>query len=344
MRLRDAVRDALRRNVWAREWWADGMLVVGARGGRVFEARTLDAEAPPRLDALGSSGWRKDGTIAFVNLDIDVAHGVGSFVFFVDALAEAEKVRAFVKGAAEVRRSRSGKGLHARIRLGEGVTGGRQVAPLIAKWIARQVGVVTDRAVLGRQCLFWWAAQPGVRGFELVEPCVGTWTPPAEALVAPPLPTVVTAHANREQRHPNRANAPTTVGDADTVTKHATGALPVAVSDSSLASAPFLPEGTSRRTVDFIRDGAAPGQRNIALFRAAADLCGLGHDLGSALRLLLPASLRSGTPEREAEATIRSAYSKPRLPARAWRSARGRAGPAQAGAGETTGADEGGAA
>lgn len=72
----------------------------------------------------------------------------------------------------------------------------------------------------------------------------------------------------------------------------------------------------SRATLAFMAVGAPEGQRNAALFAAAADLAGNSVPIGEAEATLLPPALRAGTEEWEALAAIRSAYSKARGPAK----------------------------
>ncbi|MCS7325454.1 MAG: primase C-terminal domain-containing protein, partial [Thermoflexales bacterium] len=69
-------------------------------------------------------------------------------------------------------------------------------------------------------------------------------------------------------------------------------------------------EGAPFSLVDFVR--AAPeGERNSRLFWAACRVAERGLALADAEALLLPAALAAGLSEREARATIRSAYKQP---------------------------------
>ena len=86
------------------------------------------------------------------------------------------------------------------------------------------------------------------------------------------------------------------------------------ICSSRAASAEML---STRRcpanTRDFIANGAPEGERNNRLFKAACDLAGNHFDLQRAASLLLPIAQQCGLPLAEAEATLRSAYSKPRV-------------------------------
>lgn len=70
----------------------------------------------------------------------------------------------------------------------------------------------------------------------------------------------------------------------------------------------------SRGTAEFLEHGAPPGERNHGLFAAACDLVGCGWDEVKARESLLIAAAKCGLPTEEAEATITSAFSKPRTP------------------------------
>jgi hypothetical protein len=65
------------------------------------------------------------------------------------------------------------------------------------------------------------------------------------------------------------------------------------------------------RTETYLASGAANGSRNTELFAAACQLRDAGYGQGDAERELIPRHLASGSSEREALATIQSAYSRP---------------------------------
>ena len=74
----------------------------------------------------------------------------------------------------------------------------------------------------------------------------------------------------------------------------------------------------SNRTVDFLLNGALEGERNKRLFAAAADLAGCGYSEDETRAHLIPVVDRIGLPHSELEASIKSAYSKPRIPSIAY--------------------------
>lgn len=71
----------------------------------------------------------------------------------------------------------------------------------------------------------------------------------------------------------------------------------------------------SRQTKDFLEFGAGPHSRNNRLFVAACDLYGCGYSQAETEMMLLPVWARMSKDEKEAKATIASAYSQPRTPA-----------------------------
>lgn len=72
----------------------------------------------------------------------------------------------------------------------------------------------------------------------------------------------------------------------------------------------------SRATRDFLANGASLGTRNFRLFNAACDLAGNGMSQGEARGILEPAARLAGLEAKEFSATVRSAFSQQRTPAR----------------------------
>ncbi|NWF69142.1 MAG: bifunctional DNA primase/polymerase [Chloroflexi bacterium] len=87
-------------------------------------------------------------------------------------------------------------------------------------------------------------------------------------------------------------------------------------SKNSAYTANFSP--LSRATQDYLANGSriAPGSRNNRLFSAACDMAGNGYSEHEAEQQLIAIASSSGLPAREAYATIRSAFSRERKPAR----------------------------
>lgn len=266
-------------HTWTQQWLCTGMLCYATSRG-VFEVRSLTMATPPDLTALGCGGWDRQGRLRWVGLDLDVAHGTRPYACLAAAVADAKRVWDFVGGAAEIRLSKSGQGVHVRVSLATPVAVGREGAARIAKWLSRTLHLRADASPLGRQNFWFWTSQPVPRAFELITPCAGVWAPPPQAAT-------------------------------DTVTL-------VAQRPPVMRSTPRLI--LSRRTREFLEQGAPAGQRNSRLFTAACDFCGSGIGEEGAISELLPVALGIGLPEHEARRTIQSAYGKPRQPA-VWRTA-----------------------
>ena len=67
-------------------------------------------------------------------------------------------------------------------------------------------------------------------------------------------------------------------------------------------------------TLYFINKGAPAGERNSRLFTCACDLNGRGYTEQEAIDLLIRPAMNSGLTPVEIEQSIKSAYSKPRMP------------------------------
>lgn len=65
------------------------------------------------------------------------------------------------------------------------------------------------------------------------------------------------------------------------------------------------------RTEQYLTSGAPNGSRNAELFAAACQLRDAGHSQAEAEKELIPRHIANGSSEREAQATIESAYSRP---------------------------------
>jgi hypothetical protein len=236
--LSDFLDVVMRTEPWTRQWLTplpDRLVCFTTE--RTFEVKYLDIPTPPQLIALGCGGWGQKGVVRWVGLDLDVGHGSQFYPSLADAICAAMGTRHYLNGALEIRLSKSGQGIHLRIPLVEGVTGGLSTAACIAKWLARKLALRADASPLGRQNFWFWASQPGPRGFRLVAPHEKLWAPPDEALCEPTVPPRLLNVSS-----PNRASY----------------------------------QGLSRRTIDFIEHGCSEGQRNERLFIAAADMSGVG--------------------------------------------------------------------
>jgi hypothetical protein len=176
-------------------------------------------------------------------------------------------------------RNSKGFGLHGRVFVGGQITNGREKAPLLAKWLAKDLNLHTDNSVPGRQSLDFWALHPKPHAFELVLKCHGKWCPPKEAFQLPALPPAT--------YRPMDQQFYTTIK-------------------------------LSYRTLNFLQNGALVGERNYRLFVAGCDYAAAGATEDQAIKELLPVATRIELPAKEALATIHSAFKKPRLKPRAY--------------------------
>lgn len=191
MLMREFLDDVSARTPWVNQWGLAGMLcvrdpnrIINGEKKPCFEWKAgPDGVVPSGIEAIGCGGWDEAGNLRWVGIDLDVGHGKPEhqYATVADAFSAAAAIRTLVGGAAEIRTSKSGSGLHVRVAIAEGVKNGRENAPKIAKWIARTLNIRCDRAVLGRQNLWFWAKDAVATAFNECEPCAGTWTPPAEA-------------------------------------------------------------------------------------------------------------------------------------------------------------------
>lgn len=186
---------------WTASWYRNGMICAldasRPKGAQAFEVK--GGVWPSRVDALGCGGWNASGELSWVGIDLDVGHGTpkNQYATIFEAVDAARSIRRFVGGAAEIRTSKSGNGLHVRISISDGITDGRNKARMIAKWIVRTLAIKADPSVLGRQNLWFWTATASEGSFDLVEPCEGRWTPPPAAMQEEQPPVAVTVPAYR---------------------------------------------------------------------------------------------------------------------------------------------------
>lgn len=205
---------------WAAPWVQVGMLTIAA--ANLQHPIEISAEKEfGAITQLGCGGWDDKGGLHHIGFDLDVGHGQAKLQYETseEAIAAARALRKLTGGAAEIRFSKGGKGIHVRLRVAPGAvnTNGRKIAARLAKWLANECNIRCDTSVLGRQNLWVWSRIIGDRGFEPIDACEGAWTPPPEALgevdakkataagaastsTAPPWSETFKAAADRETR------------------------------------------------------------------------------------------------------------------------------------------------
>ena len=158
------------KHTWTARWMRLGCVTVkvaeprGPEGQQAWQAKDIDKELPKDAIALGCSGLSLAGTYDWIGWDMDVGHGPTSYVTREHAIADALRLREKLKGCAEVRLSKSGKGVHIRHTLETPAANG----PELAKDFATRQFMRIDRSVCGRQCLDFWTRTPGDDSFKLI--------------------------------------------------------------------------------------------------------------------------------------------------------------------------------
>ena len=162
---------------------------------------------------LGSGGWT-DAELLHLNFDLDVGHGEPGECYqtTTEAITAAKTLRTFVGGAAELRHSKGGHGVQARVKLPEEFVwcdgdeihcGDQLLTPAqvhhdenskhnllqtiggnIALWLKVKIGLKCDMVVARQQIMDIWAQPHLIKGcgYDLIEECQGEWKPPLEAV------------------------------------------------------------------------------------------------------------------------------------------------------------------
>lgn len=188
-RLKSIATVTTEQDAFYRGWYRDGMVCVQS-GARVFEVKDR-SRLPSELDRLGGGGWTAAGVLDWIGFDLDVGHGreAVQYASTDEAIAAGREISALCNGAGEIRLSKSGVGVHIRVRvrpidLGD-ETAARKMARNAAYWVAAACQIKCDRTVLGRQNLWYAAREVGVRGFELIDAGAGVWSVPKAAMQPP---------------------------------------------------------------------------------------------------------------------------------------------------------------
>lgn len=155
---------------WAARWWRfdkyKGIILEVLRNdgtGHVFE-KGESFSCPPDVLALGCGG-SSEGKCAWIAIDLDVGHGPHCYPNFSEALGAALDVHQKLGGGSEVRRSRSGNGVHLRVPLDSQIP--ESQAGDVAKKIARSFKLVACPTPLGRQRFWLWTRSPKPNAFRL---------------------------------------------------------------------------------------------------------------------------------------------------------------------------------
>ena len=155
---------------WIADWWPPGgpssLIVQTAEGTR--DTKSPDIVCPPNVQSLGWGGSDINGRLVWVAWDLDVGHGAKQYGSTDLALADAFRIRDFLRGQAEIRLSKSGIGVHVRHRLPNGSDRPASDGPQIAKAVAQELDLKADPSALGRQAFWFWTASPAPNAFKLI--------------------------------------------------------------------------------------------------------------------------------------------------------------------------------
>jgi len=151
---------------WSATWWQPGCVIVKTTT-RTWEQKSPKDFIPPGLECLGCSGHGQDGQLHWIGFDLDVGHGVTCYAMTEAALTDAYKIRATL-GEADIRLSKSGRGIHVRhlLPIDSGLV--QANAARIVKYLNAKLGLKSDPSNLGRQAFWLWSANPADHAFESI--------------------------------------------------------------------------------------------------------------------------------------------------------------------------------
>lgn len=154
---------------WTLPWWRTGCVIAQFDGGSATEVKDAkDKQVPWQVSSIGCSGHDGKGVLHWIGWDLDVGHGGVSYASLEDAIKDARKLREAL-GEAEIRRSKSGTGIHVKFLLPPDCGLTQKNASKIAKHVSRRLGLQSDPAALGRQAFWLWSRETGDLGFEAIE-------------------------------------------------------------------------------------------------------------------------------------------------------------------------------
>ncbi len=153
---------------WIEPWFQRDQCIIVKDYRDVFEVKNNLDGLMPQTEALGMTSYNHKGEIRWIGFDLDFGHGMDSYVSFDAALRDAYRVRE-VLGEAEIRRSKSGTGIHIKHMLPGDADLTREDGVKIVKYIARKIGLLADRSNLGRQAFWFWVKHPTEKGFQVIE-------------------------------------------------------------------------------------------------------------------------------------------------------------------------------
>ena len=147
---------------WSARWWRLNEIVV-SNGKRAWSVKDVDERAVTDLQAMGCTGQAADGEWHYAFWDLDVGHGTDSYSDINAAIFAAKRLCRFLDGYREIRKSKSGNGLHVRQQFAEKLPADFPIADYCRDW-ARRVELRADASPLGRQVAWLWTRPPQATG------------------------------------------------------------------------------------------------------------------------------------------------------------------------------------
>lgn len=153
---------------WIASWLPrDPMSVITQTPAKTRDAKDLDVTLPPGANAVGWSGLTRSGTAAWVGWDLDVGHGRKCYSTTDAALDAAHQIRDALSGCAEIRMSKSGRGVHVRHWCAPARLANEKAIDF-SKRLVQRLNIQADPTPLGRQAFWFWCADPGAASFQLI--------------------------------------------------------------------------------------------------------------------------------------------------------------------------------
>ena len=165
----DLIDKIVEKYPWSARWWRLKEVVV-SNGSRAWSVRDIAERAGEGIQAMGCTGQSQNGEWHYAFWDLDVGdHGTESYSDINTAIFAAKRLCRFLDGYREIRKSKSGNGIHVRQQFKEPMPADFPMADYCKDW-AKRVELRADGSPLGRQVAWLWCRPPWKEGaFEEVE-------------------------------------------------------------------------------------------------------------------------------------------------------------------------------
>jgi hypothetical protein len=153
---------------WTDRLWQPREVIGMLPGGRALQFKSDADPCPQGLLHLGCSGFNGQ-FYEWLGVDFDVGHGSAPYASQADARADAVRLLSCFPGAdrgangptSEIRASKSGKGVHLYVMVGEHKLTRRADARMFLDYcLSLCPGVHPDKGPLGSQRFWLWSRKP----------------------------------------------------------------------------------------------------------------------------------------------------------------------------------------